>query len=99
MKTTKDNQLARVEQFLGNLQESESSESVILLGSEMETVGASNPKQGSKSNDSCTNNKKDNCGHINGNCANYESACGGSTNVTCKNFNRKRKPEDPAPHN
>ncbi len=98
MKTERDNQLARVEQFLGKLRKSESSDSVILLGSEMETIGASNSKDKVPTNGNCTNNRPENCRLSNGNCANYESACGTSSNVKCLNLDRKMEADDWQPH-
>ena len=38
----KDNQMARIEQFIGQLQTPESKDAVILLDSEMDSAGAAN---------------------------------------------------------
>lgn len=98
MKPNKRNQLTQVEYFLGKLQEMETPQSIILLPSEMDAVGASDPKK-KKTNTNCTNNKTANCTGVNGKCANYESACVDSSNTRrCVNLERKQRPDDWNPH-
>lgn len=49
----KDNQMARIEQFIGQLQTPESKDAVILLDSEMDSAGADGVTP--KANDNCIN--------------------------------------------
>lgn len=79
----KDNQMARIEQFIGQLQTPESKDAVILLDSEMDSAGAADVSP--KSNEECTNNST---GCIsNGVCTNIGSSCRNSVNASC--FNEK----------
>lgn len=79
-----ERQLGRVEKFLENLPTS-SSESVILLDSEMQSIGASDISP--KSNSECSNRVPESCGGSNGKCTNYDRACIGASNaVKCDNF-------------
>lgn len=77
----KDNQLARIEQFLGQLQAPESKDAVILLDSEMDSTGAADDMTNNFQNcKSCRNYDPSACGANGYNCSNYSGACGGSTN-------------------
>lgn len=82
----KDNQLARIEQFLGQLQSPESNDAVILLDSEMESTGADGITP--KANDNCINASQSGCATTNGICENRLDACAGSSN-TGRCFNDK----------
>lgn len=78
----KDNQLARIEQYLESIQTPESNNTVILLDSELETIGSSDISP--KSNDDCTNAAAKGCAS-NGICTNIGDACDKSVNGHCFN--------------
>lgn len=78
----KGNQLARIEQYIGQLQAPESKDAVILLDSELDNIGSSDISP--KSNEDCTNAVAKGCAS-NGKCTNIGSACDQSVNVQCFN--------------
>lgn len=79
----KDNQMARIEQFIGQLQTPESKDAVILLDSEMDSAGADGVTP--KANDNCINASRSSCATTNGICENRLDACDKSSNAECFN--------------
>lgn len=89
----KDNQLARIEQYLESIQTPESNNAVILVDSELDEVGASNPDDNVWQNGrNCRNDVASACGTNKLICTNVDGVCGGSTNGgTCINERAENK--------
>lgn len=77
----KANQLTRIDEFVENLTASEKSESVILLDTEMDSMGADSPASETYQNGgNCQNQDYTSCSSNGGNCTNFPSSCMNSTN-------------------
>lgn len=77
----KDNQMARIEQFIGQLQTPESKDAVILLDSEMDSKrGANDATNDFQNCINCRNYLPSACGDNGKTCSNYDGVCGGSSN-------------------
>lgn len=82
----KDNQMARIEQFIGQLQTPESKDAVILLDSEMDSAGAANVSP-LGANGVYSNKKDSACSSNAAVCTNIGAACDDAANMDkCYNF-------------
>lgn len=82
----KDNQMARIEQFIGQLQTPESKDAVILLDSEMDSAGATNVLP-LGTNGECNNSSPAACSSNASVCTNKEKVCDDASNLgKCFNF-------------
>lgn len=83
-----NNQLARIEQFIEKIQTSEADGAVILLDSELDSVGSADTL-GYSNGKHCNNYQAGSCGSNKSYCTNYDGACLNSQNGSfC--FNQKK---------
>lgn len=88
----KDNQMARIEQFIGQLQTPESKDAVILLDSEMDSKrGANDATNDFQNCKNCRNGRVTSCGVNGGDCTNLPDMCDNSQNGgSCYNMPSKQ---------
>ena len=85
-----DNQLARIEHYIGQLQSPDSNDAVILLDSELDEVGADNPTNSLQNCSDCDNRFAGSCGSNGGDCSNYGYCSGSHNGGKCGNYPAKQ---------
>lgn len=86
----KDNQLARIEQYLESIQTPESNNAVILLDSELDEVGAEKPTNSLQNCANCVNRIAEGCSSNGGDCSNYGYCSGSHNGGACENAPAKQ---------